>query len=136
MQGYLREGDVLFVDNGTSYALFGLKFPPNCTFVGSVNWGSIGYWVGPLLDALTAAPARCHILFVGDGSFHVTARGTKWVDTAAVQVQQRVVRARSGTAEIGLPTSSWRTCKNLVALSPAFCRLQVLNGVARKAPCR
>jgi hypothetical protein len=25
MQGYLREGDVLFVDNGTSYALFGLK---------------------------------------------------------------------------------------------------------------
>ena len=46
MQGYLREGDVLFVDNGTSYALFGLKFPPKCTFVGSVNWGSIGYSVG------------------------------------------------------------------------------------------
>jgi indolepyruvate decarboxylase len=37
MQAYLREGDVLFVDNGTSYALFGLKFPPKCTFVGSVN---------------------------------------------------------------------------------------------------
>jgi len=49
MQGYLREGDVLFVDNGTSYALFGLKFPPNCTFIGSVNWGSIGYSVGALL---------------------------------------------------------------------------------------
>jgi indolepyruvate decarboxylase len=28
MQGYLRKGDVLFVDNGTSYAIFGLKFPP------------------------------------------------------------------------------------------------------------
>jgi indolepyruvate decarboxylase len=41
MQGYLREGDVLLVDNGTSYALFGLKFPAKCTFVGSVNWGSI-----------------------------------------------------------------------------------------------
>src|SRR5262249_15058919 len=48
MQGYLREGDVLFIDNGTSYALFGLKFPPNCTFIGSVNWGSIGYSVGAL----------------------------------------------------------------------------------------
>ena len=74
MQGYLREGDVLFVDNGTSYALFGLKFPPKCTFVGSVNWGSIGYSVGALLGTLTAAPERRHILFVGDGSFQVTAQ--------------------------------------------------------------
>jgi indolepyruvate decarboxylase len=74
IQGYLREGDVLFVDNGTSYALFGLKFPPNCTFVGSVNWGSIGYSVGALLGTLTAAPERRHILFVGDGSFQVTAQ--------------------------------------------------------------
>jgi len=74
MQGYLREGDVLFVDNGTSYAVFGLKFPPKCTFVGSVNWGSIGYSVGALLGTLTAAPERRHILFVGDGSFQVTAQ--------------------------------------------------------------
>src|SRR4029453_12614473 len=74
MQGALREGDVLFVDNGTSYALFGLKFPPNCTFVGSVNWGSIGYSVGALLGTLTAAPERRHILFVGGGSFQVTAQ--------------------------------------------------------------
>jgi indolepyruvate decarboxylase len=74
MQGYLREGDVLFVDNGTSFALFGLKFPPKCTFVGSVNWGSIGYSVGALLGTLTAAPERRHILFVGDGSFQVTVQ--------------------------------------------------------------
>jgi indolepyruvate decarboxylase len=74
VQGYLREGDVLFVDNGTSYALFGLKFPPKCTFVGSVNWGSIGYSVGALLGTLTAAPERRHLLFVGDGSFQVTAQ--------------------------------------------------------------
>src|SRR5262245_27094745 len=74
IQGYLREGDVLFVDNGTSYALFGLKFPSKCKFVGSVNWGSIGYSVGALLGALTAAPDRRHLLFVGDGSFQVTAQ--------------------------------------------------------------
>lgn len=74
MQGYLREGDVVFVDNGTSYAIFGLKFPPKCTFVGSVNWGSIGYSVGALLGTLTAAPERRHILFVGDGSFQLTAQ--------------------------------------------------------------
>src|SRR5262249_52573998 len=74
MQGYLREGDVLYVDNGTAFTLFGLKFPPKCTFIGSVNWGSIGYSVGALLGALTAAPERRHILFVGDGSFQVTAQ--------------------------------------------------------------
>jgi indolepyruvate decarboxylase len=74
IQDYLRPGDVLFVDNGTSYALFGLKLPPNCTFVGSVNWGSIGYSVGALLGTLTAAPDRRHLLFVGDGSFQVTAQ--------------------------------------------------------------
>src|SRR5215472_13655608 len=74
VQGYLRPGDVLFVDNGTSYALLGLKLPPNCTFIGSVNWGSIGYSVGALLGALTAAPDRRHLLFLGDGSFQVTAQ--------------------------------------------------------------
>jgi indolepyruvate decarboxylase len=74
IQGYLRPGDVLFVDNGTSYALFGLKLPPGCTFIGSVNWGSIGYSVGALLGTLTAAPNRRHLLFVGDGSFQVTAQ--------------------------------------------------------------
>jgi indolepyruvate decarboxylase len=74
IQGYIRPGDVLYVDNGTSFALFGLKLPPNCTFVGSVNWGSIGYSLGALLGALTAAPDRRHLLFVGDGSFQVSAQ--------------------------------------------------------------
>jgi len=29
--GYLRPGDVLFTDNGTSYAIFGFRLPPGCT---------------------------------------------------------------------------------------------------------
>jgi indolepyruvate decarboxylase len=74
IQGYLRPGDVLYVDNGTSFVILGLKLPPNCTFVGSINWGSIGYAVGALLGALTAAPERRHLLFVGDGSFQVSAQ--------------------------------------------------------------
>ncbi|MFB9268346.1 alpha-keto acid decarboxylase family protein [Bradyrhizobium erythrophlei] len=74
IQSYLRPGDVLYVDNGTSFVLLGLKLPPNCTFIGSINWGSIGYSVGALLGALTAAPYRRHLLFVGDGSFQVTAQ--------------------------------------------------------------
>jgi indolepyruvate decarboxylase len=74
LQGYLRPGDVLFTDNGTSYAIFGFRLPPDCTVVASVIWGSIGYSVGSLLGTLTAAPERRHLLFVGDGSFQETAQ--------------------------------------------------------------
>ena len=56
IQSYLRPGDVLYVDNGTSFVLLGLKLPPDCTFIGSINWGSIGFSVGALPGALTAAP--------------------------------------------------------------------------------
>ena len=74
IQRYLKPGDVLYIDNGTSYAIFGLKLPQGCSFIGSVNWGSIGFSVGALLGALTAAPHRRHLLFVGDGSFQVSAQ--------------------------------------------------------------
>jgi indolepyruvate decarboxylase len=74
IQGYLRPGDVLLTDNGTSYAIFGFKLPPKCTVVASVIWGSIGYSLGALLGTLTAAPERRHLLFIGDGSFQETAQ--------------------------------------------------------------
>ena len=74
VQEYVKPGDVLLVDNGTSYALFGLELPKGCSFVGSVNWGSIGFSVGALLGTLTAAPERRHLLFVGDGSFQESAQ--------------------------------------------------------------
>jgi indolepyruvate decarboxylase len=74
LQGYLRPGDVLLTDNGTSYAIFGFRLPPSCTVVASVIWGSIGYSVGALLGTLTAAPERRHLLFIGDGSFQEAAQ--------------------------------------------------------------
>jgi indolepyruvate decarboxylase len=74
IQGYIRSGDVLIAEDGTSYASAGLHLPPNCTFVSQVIWGSIGYSVGALLGTLTAAPDRRHLLFVGDGSFQLTAQ--------------------------------------------------------------
>ena len=74
IQGYIRPGDVLIAEDGTSYASAGLKLPPDCTFVSQVIWGSIGYSVGSLLGTLTAAPDRRHLLFVGDGSFQLTAQ--------------------------------------------------------------
>jgi indolepyruvate decarboxylase len=74
IQGYIRSGDVLIAEDGTSYAAAGLQLPPGCSFVSQVIWGSIGYSVGSLLGTLTAAPDRRHLLFVGDGSFQLTAQ--------------------------------------------------------------
>jgi indolepyruvate decarboxylase len=74
IQGYIQAGDVLVADGGTSYASMGLHLPPDCTFVAQFIWGSIGYSVGSLLGTLAAAPDRRHLLFVGDGSFQLTAQ--------------------------------------------------------------
>ena len=74
IQGYLRPGDVLLTDNGTSYAIFGFRLPPKCTVLASIMWGGIGYSVGALLGTLTAAPQRRHLLFIGDGSFQESAQ--------------------------------------------------------------
>jgi indolepyruvate decarboxylase len=74
IQAYIRSGDVLIAEDGTSYGAFGLQLPPECTFVSQVIWGSIGSTVGSLLGTLTAAPERRHLLFVGDGSFQLTAQ--------------------------------------------------------------
>jgi indolepyruvate decarboxylase len=74
IQGYLRAGDVLLTDNGTSYAIFGFKLPPKCSVLASIMWGGIGYSVGALLGTLTAAPQRRHLLFIGDGSFQESAQ--------------------------------------------------------------
>jgi indolepyruvate decarboxylase len=74
IQGYIRSGDVLIAEDGTSLAALGLDLPPNCTVVTQPIWGSIGYSVGSLLGTLAAAPDRRHLLFVGDGSFQLTAQ--------------------------------------------------------------
>jgi TPP-dependent 2-oxoacid decarboxylase len=74
IQGYLRPGDVLLTDNGTSYEIFGFRLPPKCTVLASIMWGGIGYSVGALLGTLTAAPERRHLLFIGDTSFLESAQ--------------------------------------------------------------
>jgi indolepyruvate decarboxylase len=75
IQGFVREGDVIIAEDGTSEAGgWGLQLPPRCTFVTQAVWGSIGYSVGSLLGTLLAAPERRHLLLVGDGSFQLTAQ--------------------------------------------------------------
>lgn len=75
IQAFLRDGDVLIAEDGTSSAgAMGLRLPPECTFITQAVWGSIGYSLGALLGTLIAAPQRRHLLFIGDGSFQLTAQ--------------------------------------------------------------
>lgn len=72
---FVREGDVLIAESGTASAgTWQLRLPSRCSFVGQAVWGSIGYSVGATLGTLLAAPRRRHLLFVGDGSFQLTAQ--------------------------------------------------------------
>ena len=75
MQSFIQPGDLLIAENGTSGAgVAGLRLPCRSTLITQAVWGSIGYSLGCLLGTLMAAPERRQILFIGDGSFQLTAQ--------------------------------------------------------------
>src|SRR5262249_21445020 len=76
MQNFLRPGDVIVGEDGTSSAGFGrLALPDDCTCVtGAYVWCSIGYATAALLGAILASPGRRHILLTGEGSLQMTAQ--------------------------------------------------------------
>ncbi|MGW1442724.1 alpha-keto acid decarboxylase family protein [Serratia rhizosphaerae] len=75
MSRFIREDDVLVVENGTSgAAVGGIRMPDGVKVVNQPIWGSIGYTLPALLGTLMAAPQRRHMLFIGDGSFQLTAQ--------------------------------------------------------------
>src|SRR5215813_5293588 len=76
IQNFLRPGDVIVVEDGTSSAGFGrLTLPEGCTCItGAFVWCSIGYATAALLGAILASPGRRHILLTGEGSLQMTAQ--------------------------------------------------------------
>lgn len=79
LSGFLREGDVVVTETGTSsFGIVQTKFPNDTLGISQVLWGSIGYSVGSAFGAVMAAeelnPPRRVILFVGDGSLQLTAQ--------------------------------------------------------------
>ncbi|KAK4099930.1 pyruvate decarboxylase [Parathielavia hyrcaniae] len=80
---YLRERDILVTETGTAnFGIWETKFPPGVTGVTQILWGSIGWSVGAAQGAALAAQDaaaggaedRRTVLFVGDGSFQLTAQ--------------------------------------------------------------
>lgn len=75
MAGFFQENDLVCVENGTSLtALLENRFPNGTRYIAQPIWGSIGYSLPALLGAMTAEPERRALLFIGDGSFQLTAQ--------------------------------------------------------------
>lgn len=76
---FLKERDVVVTETGTSsFGIWDTKFPAGVTCLTQVLWGSIGWSVGACQGAALAVKDlgdnRRTILFVGDGSFQLTAQ--------------------------------------------------------------
>ena len=72
---FFNSGDIVVADNGTSnIALTDVKLPDNTRYISQLVWGAIGYSLPALLGSMMAAPDRRHILFIGDGSFQISAQ--------------------------------------------------------------
>ncbi|CAH6720121.1 pyruvate decarboxylase isozyme 3 [[Candida] jaroonii] len=79
VNNFFKEGDVIITETGTSsFGIIQSKYPKNALGISQVLWGSIGYSVGALFGAVTAAeefdPDRRVMLFVGDGSLQLTVQ--------------------------------------------------------------
>ncbi|MFM0277774.1 thiamine pyrophosphate-binding protein [Paraburkholderia sediminicola] len=72
---FLRPADVLIGEAGTSHAaLSSMRLPRGATYIAQPIWGAIGYTLPALFGSLVGASARRHLLFIGDGSFQLTAQ--------------------------------------------------------------
>jgi indolepyruvate decarboxylase len=75
MADFLEADDIVAAENGTSLSgLSGIRLPRGVTVVSQALWGSIGYSLPATFGSLIAAPERRHVLFIGDGSFQLTAQ--------------------------------------------------------------
>lgn len=76
---WLVPNDIVITETGTAnFGIWETRFPKGVTALSQVLWGSIGYSVGACQGAALAAKEtggdRRTILFVGDGSFELTAQ--------------------------------------------------------------
>ncbi|GAA5795088.1 pyruvate decarboxylase PdcB [Helicostylum pulchrum] len=72
---YIASNSIVVAETGTAeFGVFNMDSPKGTTFISQILWGSIGYTVGAALGAGMADRQRIVYLFVGDGSFQLTAQ--------------------------------------------------------------
>lgn len=74
VESFLQERDLICVENGTSLTgINNIKLPNGVKLISQPIWGAIGYSLPALLGCMSADNTRRSILFIGDGSFQMTA---------------------------------------------------------------
>lgn len=72
--GFLRAGDTVLADQGTSfYGMAGERLPSGVIFGGQPLWAAIGFTLPAILGAGLARPERRPVLLIGDGAAQLTA---------------------------------------------------------------
>ncbi|KAI8094632.1 pyruvate decarboxylase PdcB [Thamnidium elegans] len=75
VQGYIEPNSIVISEAGTAvFSLFNMEATKGTTYISQILWCSIGYSVGAALGAGMADRNRRVYLFVGDGSFQLTAQ--------------------------------------------------------------
>ncbi|MGO3743715.1 alpha-keto acid decarboxylase family protein [Kerstersia sp.] len=75
IQAFLKPCDVIIGEAGTSNsALGGMRLPAGASYIAQPVWGAIGYTLPALFGSQVSTPWRRHLLFIGDGSFQLTAQ--------------------------------------------------------------
>ena len=75
VSSFFKPNDIIIAEVGEAiFSLASCLLPKNATFINQTFYSSIGYTVGATLGACLAQPERRVILFVGDGSFQLTAQ--------------------------------------------------------------
>lgn len=71
---FLRDGDTVLADQGTSfYGMAGERLPHGVVFGGQPLWAAIGFTLPAILGAALARPERRPVLLIGDGAAQLTA---------------------------------------------------------------
>jgi indolepyruvate decarboxylase len=75
MAAFVQPGDIIVAENGTSLSgVSSMPLPCDTSVISQALWGAIGYTLPATFGSLLAAPERRHVLFIGDGSFQLTAQ--------------------------------------------------------------
>jgi indolepyruvate decarboxylase len=70
---FLRDGDTVLADQGTSfYGMAGHRLPHGVVFGGQPLWAAIGFTLPAILGAALARPERRPVLLIGDGAAQLT----------------------------------------------------------------
>lgn len=70
---FLRDGDTVLADQGTSfYGMAGERLPHGVVFGGQPLWAAIGFTLPAILGAALARPERRPVLLIGDGAAQLT----------------------------------------------------------------